>query len=118
MTVPGVLCHLSDQLRFAAGELRSQGARGPLTLRPIQWLGIVVMPWPHGRLATSPELLQTQPSPSLESDRAELIRLIEKVAATNGAGLGPHPMFGTLSPRLWGILAYRHLDHHLRQFGA
>jgi hypothetical protein len=27
-------------------------------------------------------------------------------------------MFGDLSPGLWGRLAWRHLDYHLRQFGA
>ena len=25
---------------------------------------------------------------------------------------------GTLTAQQWGILAYRHTDHHLRQFGA
>jgi len=30
----------------------------------------------------------------------------------------PHPFFGELTPREWGIGMYKHLDHHLRQFGA
>ena len=29
-----------------------------------------------------------------------------------------HPAFGKLSPRAWGVLAWRHTDHHLRQFGV
>ena len=29
-----------------------------------------------------------------------------------------HPAFGRLARRAWGVLAYRHLDHHLRQFGV
>jgi hypothetical protein len=28
-----------------------------------------------------------------------------------------HPAFGRLSGRAWGALVYRHMDHHLRQFG-
>jgi hypothetical protein len=30
----------------------------------------------------------------------------------------PHPFFGPLTPAEWSILAYKHLDHHLRQFGV
>ena len=30
----------------------------------------------------------------------------------------PHSFFGNLTPREWGIGTYKHLDHHLRQFGA
>ncbi len=30
----------------------------------------------------------------------------------------PHSFFGDLTPREWGIGTYKHLDHHLRQFGA
>lgn len=29
-----------------------------------------------------------------------------------------HPMFGRLTSHQWGTLAYKHLHHHLRQFGA
>jgi hypothetical protein len=30
----------------------------------------------------------------------------------------PHPFFGALTPQEWGRGMYKHLDHHLRQFGA
>jgi hypothetical protein len=30
----------------------------------------------------------------------------------------PHSFFGRLTPGEWGIGMYKHLDHHLRQFGA
>jgi len=30
----------------------------------------------------------------------------------------PHAFFGKLTPQEWAILMYKHLDHHLRQFGA
>jgi len=30
----------------------------------------------------------------------------------------PHPFFGPLSPRDWSRGMYKHIDHHLRQFGA
>jgi len=30
----------------------------------------------------------------------------------------PHAFFGPLTPQEWGIGMYKHLDHHLRQFGV
>src|SRR5271165_1379609 len=30
----------------------------------------------------------------------------------------PHPFFGELTPQEWGRGMYKHLDHHLRQFGG
>lgn len=29
----------------------------------------------------------------------------------------PHPLFGNMNRADWGRLVYRHIDHHLRQFG-
>jgi len=30
----------------------------------------------------------------------------------------PHPFFGVLTPQEWATGMYKHLDHHLRQFGV
>ncbi|MCL6264912.1 DUF1569 domain-containing protein [Flagellimonas myxillae] len=30
----------------------------------------------------------------------------------------PHPAFGHFTPNQWGQMQYKHLDHHLRQFGV
>jgi hypothetical protein len=30
----------------------------------------------------------------------------------------PHPAFGDFTHEQWGKMQYKHLDHHLRQFGA
>ncbi len=118
MTLERMLGHLADQLRFASKELVPRGPRGPLTWPPIRWLAIVVVPWPHGRLEASAELVQTGPR-EFEASRAELLRLVERFPSDAAHDqLGSHPMFGRLSTHLWGLLAWRHLDHHLRQFGA
>jgi hypothetical protein len=56
----------------------------------------------------------------LEIERKRLSALIDRFA---GAGPGgctthPHSFFGRLTPEEWAILMYKHLDHHLRQFGV
>ena len=30
----------------------------------------------------------------------------------------PHPLFGKLTHEQWGKMEYKHLDHHLKQFGV
>jgi hypothetical protein len=30
----------------------------------------------------------------------------------------PHCFFGRMTPKEWGTLAYKHMDHHLKQFGV
>lgn len=49
--------------------------------------------------------------------------LIEKVLQFSDGGPSkctnaPHGFFGNLTPNQWGIGMYKHLDHHLRQFGV
>jgi hypothetical protein len=50
-------------------------------------------------------------------------RLIDWVDRFSGGGperctTHPHCFFGPMTPVEWAILGYKHLDHHLRQFGA
>lgn len=54
------------------------------------------------------------------TERQRLNGLIDRVVAAGPAGCTTHPhsFFGRMKPEEWGVLMYKHLDHHLRQFGA
>jgi hypothetical protein len=56
----------------------------------------------------------------LETERTRLYGLIDRFAAAGAKGCTtyPHAFFGRLTPDEWAILMYKHLDHHLRQFGV
>jgi hypothetical protein len=56
----------------------------------------------------------------LEMERVRLSGLINRFAAAGPKGCTKHPhsFFGRLTPDEWAILTYKHLDHHLRQFGV
>jgi hypothetical protein len=56
----------------------------------------------------------------LGTERMRLYALIDRFAAAGPAGCTTHPhaFFGRLTPEEWAILTYKHLDHHLRQFGV
>lgn len=52
-----------------------------------------------------------------EKEKNELLNLLEKfnkAALTNQ----PHPVFGKLTKEQWSKATWKHLDHHLRQFGV
>jgi hypothetical protein len=53
-------------------------------------------------------------------ERERLLGLIDRFAAGGPGGCTKHPhsFFGALTPEEWARGMYKHLDHHLRQFGA
>jgi hypothetical protein len=56
----------------------------------------------------------------LDEERERLTVMIDRFAAAGPAGCTTHPhsFFGRMTPEEWAVLMYKHLDHHLRQFGA
>lgn len=117
MSVEEMQVHVAGQLRMALGELPVAPKRVFIRFPVVKQLAIYWLPWPKGA-PTAPELRATPPA-DWAGDRAALLRLIERFAAHGPRGEWPeHPAFGRLSGRAWGVLAYRHLDHHLRQFGV
>ena len=52
-------------------------------------------------------------------ERQKLISKIEQFhERKNQEDWDPHPVFGKFSREQWGKMNYKHLDHHLRQFGV
>jgi hypothetical protein len=56
----------------------------------------------------------------LEQERERLCKMIDRFVAAGPMGCTayPHSFFGRLTPEEWATLMYKHLDHHLRQFGV
>ncbi len=119
LTVNGMLCHLGDQLRVALGDIPVTMQDTFLRRTLLKWLTIYVpMPIPKGKIETSPEMLKTE-SDSLEDNLTALRTLVHRFAdAGPEAEWQAHPAFGKLSGKQWGILAYKHYNFHLEQFGV
>jgi hypothetical protein len=116
-TAPKMVCHLADSLRMAMGDLPVKSKYLPIRYSPLKQLIIYVLPFPRGA-STAPELLTRQPS-EWAQDIADLRTLLDRAGGMSTTDQWPeHPLFGRLSRRAWGVLIYRHMDHHLRQFGA
>jgi hypothetical protein len=118
MDTSQLLPHLGDALRMALGDIPTKQQGGMMSLAPIRYLVLHKLPWPKGKAQAPPEGFTTAPR-SWEEDRAALLELIERFVAARGKPLAPHSaIFGRMSASDWDALMYRHLDHHLTQFGV
>ena len=122
LTSHEMLCHLGDAAAMVLG-FRPRKVPVRLRRRPIfKWLGLwTAIPWPHGVPTNplhDPKAEGTKPSDFAAQDLARVIAGIEGIAAAAPNTLDPgHGYFGTMSLADWQRWAYRHTDHHLRQFG-
>jgi hypothetical protein len=59
-------------------------------------------------------------NPDFQAQKDELLERIVRFREKGTAVLAnkKHPFFGPMSDHEWGVLQYKHLDHHLRQFGV
>ena len=116
MSVTQMLRHIAGGLRMATGELVIPGRNSPLRLFPIRQLIVFVLPFPHNA-PTAPALISTETF-DFEEERATLRSLISSFAKREIREWPEHPAFGPLDREQWGVMAWKHLDHHLRQFGV
>jgi hypothetical protein len=124
MTAPQMVCHLTDAFRGVLGE-RAHTATPPTgrtaPQRLLKWVALYApVPWPHD-LKTRPEADQEQggtPPTEFAHDLATLNAACDRfVQQLDLITARPHYLFGMLSRSEWARWGYRHMDHHLRQFG-
>jgi hypothetical protein len=116
MTAPQMVAHLAAAIRMATGELPIPPRRTPFRHPVIKQLLVYFVPIPKG-LPTAREL-QRAPG-SWAADVADLRAMLDAFAARDRLLAWPaHPALGPLGAHAWGVLALRHCDHHLRQFGV
>ena len=84
-------------------------------------LVLYVLPMPK-EIKTSPEMDQQENGRKpleFNVDKGLVVDGINKLAELPADHeCKHHPFFGKLSATEWGILAHKHIDHHLKQFGV
>ncbi len=74
-------------------------------------------PW-RKNLPTAPKLKARE----TKNFDEEITKLRQLVDATHNlkkrSEWHPHPVFGSFTHEQWGQMQYKHLDHHLKQFGV
>lgn len=68
---------------------------------------------------TAPEMI-IKTHPELNLQKNEVLNYIKKTGKLGSHYFEQrqHPSFGNLSSKHWSNLFYKHIDHHLRQFGV
>lgn len=119
LNVVQMLAHCQQPLRVATGELKlKRGLIGILFGKLAKKKLASPEPFSRG-LPTAPGFLVREPRPFVE-EHAQLVALVARFGAEGPRVLTkePHPFFGPLTSAEWDLLQWKHLDHHLRQFGA
>jgi len=118
LDVTGMMKHLHLSALMALGEMEVSSAnKRVFHVFPFKHLLLYVVPFPKGA-PTAPRL-KPDAAASIEEERTALLELIERLGTGPRDGAGPdHPLFGPLTWREWGVVTYKHADHHLKQFGA
>jgi hypothetical protein len=85
-----------------------------------RWIVLYVMPrFPKG--AQAPKQVRTKgliQDEQFAAQQSDLIQMVHRFAAHTAPIRLPHPYFGNISTGQWGRTAWKHTDHHLRQFGV
>lgn len=119
MRVAQMLAHCQVPLRVALGELvLRRGLIGLLFGRLAKRSLLAKEPFKRD-MPTAPQFRVTDER-DFAIEKANLIALVQRFQAGGPAGLTkkPHPFFGAMTSEEWDALQWKHLDHHLRQFGA
>jgi hypothetical protein len=120
MSPAQAVAHCALSMEWAVGDSIPEGM--PL----MRVLGFLVKPLvlnddkPMRRNSPTAKTLVIQDGRDLAVERVRLLGLIDRFATAGPAGCtkNAHSFFGKMTPEEWAILTYKHLDHHLRQFGV
>ena len=119
MTAGEMVCHLADAHKSVMDR---HGKRPSPRSRPLmKWIALYApFHWPRG--FKSPARIDqrkegTRPV-DFSTDRQRALETLRGLATAPSEAWPPnHAVFGTLTADEWRRWAFRHTDHHLRQFG-
>lgn len=120
MDINQMVIHLKDQIDIALGN-KSAAAQGPLLLRTIvgKYLALYIVTWRKGKETTPREMdacLKGIVVTDFENDKHLLLTRLQEFRGRDS--FADHPFFGRLNKKQWGRLAWKHINHHLLQFGT
>lgn len=119
MNVAQMFAHCRQPLRVGTGELVLKQSFIGLIFGKMMKKKFLSDKGFGKNLPTDKKFIITD-SRDFDREKADLISLISAYK-TKGPSIiknEKHPFFGKMTPGEWGILSWKHLDHHLRQFGV
>lgn len=119
MNATQMLAHCQVPLKVASGEMMlKRGFIAFLFGKLAKKAAISDTPF-RKNLPTDKAFIIASPG-TFEDEKKKLVTLVKQFSEKGIAGLSdaPHPFFGKMSAGEWDKLQWKHLDHHLRQFGV
>ena len=119
MNVAQMLAHINTVLKLATGEGTYKPNLIGILLGP--WIKKVVLnekPYKHN-LPTGPGFVIADKR-DFDIEKENLMNTYQKFieGGTANADGKKHPIFGKLTADEWGFSQWKHIDHHLQQFGV
>jgi hypothetical protein len=119
MNASQMLAHCSAALERGTGDSPSQQMFIGRLLAPF-FRSSMLGEKPFGRNAPTDPAFVVTDARDFEREKARLTGLVHRFCdgGPGRAGQQLHSFLGRMSGDEWGRLMHKHLDHHLRQFGA
>ena len=119
MTAAQMLAHCQVPLHVALGEKQLKGGLMAFLFGRIAKKQLVKDEPFKRNLPTAPSFI-VKGDRNFTEEKTELIDLVQRFGKSDAEEIAkrPHPFFGKMNAEEWNTLQYKHLDHHLRQFGV
>ena len=117
MNVSQMLAHVQIPIRIAYGTHHPKGSFLLRLIGPIFKSKLWDEKPYKQSLPTDPTFIMAGLEKDFEKEKVALIEMINGFSETSIAG-EHHPVFGKLTKENWSKATWKHLDHHLQQFGV
>jgi len=118
MRVDQMLWHVNCAMENALGRRDLAQQRLPLPKPLLKWI-VINVPWRKGKTPTHPQLV-AKDTYDFDQQRAKALTLVDEFVARpiHDDTWGTSALMGQLTGTEWSRLHGKHLDYHLKQFGA
>ena len=117
MTIAQMLSHCAEIQEVSNGkELKDTPFIARLLKGMIRKMVVGDKPFPKNS-RTHPQYIQTKEC-DFETEKARLLAALEAFVEAENSPPRPHPLFGAMAHDEKGWSMYKHLNHHLTQFGV
>ena len=119
MTAAQMLAHCSIAVEAANGDRPMKQILLGKILTPFVRSGFVG-PKPYSRNAPTGAALVVADPRDFATERGRLLAALRRLreGGPDAAARHPHGFIGRMTGEEWGLVQWKHLDHHLRQFGG
>jgi len=120
MSAAQAMAHCATTMEWAVGDSFAPRMFAGRILGPMVKSRVLKDDAPMRRNTPTAKSLVVADERDLGKERQRLCSLIDRFSAggPQGCTKHAHTFFGPLTPEEWARLMYKHLDHHLRQFGV